>query len=127
MTMEIEVLTLRPAEKDRFTQLSESLASCQHDVGCGRGGYMGRALIAQGREIEAIHQMLAGPEQLWRNRQVQLVDELRLEVLSDGRHAAANLHILPPSCRRRPFHRLADTARDKVEDRAAFHLDRRRQ
>src|SRR5207249_10340643 len=31
----------------------------------------------------------------------------------------------PVSCRRRSFQRLADTARDKVEHRAAFHLDRR--
>src|ERR1043166_9160526 len=68
--------------------------------------------------------MLAGPEQPWRDRQVQLGDEPRFEVLADGRHTAADLHILSQSCRRCPLQRLADTAGDKVEDRAAFHLDR---
>src|SRR3989442_7819529 len=86
---------------------------------------MGGALIAQGREIEAGEEMLAGPEQPWRDRHVQLVDEPRFEVLADRRHAAADLHILSLSSRRRSFQRLADTARDKVEDRAAFHLNRR--
>src|SRR5437667_9566480 len=86
---------------------------------------MGGALIAQGREIEAGEEMLAGPEQPWRDRHVQLVDEPRFEVLADRRHAAADLHILSLSSRGRSFQRLADTARDKVEDRAAFHLNRR--
>src|SRR5258708_14327167 len=86
---------------------------------------MGGALIAQGREIEAVQEMLAGPEQPWRDRHVQLVDKPRFEVLADRRHAAADLHILSLSSRRRSFQRLADTARDKVEDRAAFHLNRR--
>src|SRR5258708_2087976 len=103
----------------------ESLTSCQHDVGCGGGGHMRGARIAQGREIEAVPEMLAGPEQPWRDRHVQLVDEPRFEVLADRRHTAADLHILSASCRRRSFQRLADTARDKVEDRAAFHLNRR--
>src|SRR3989442_5821072 len=86
---------------------------------------MGGALIAQGREIEAGEEMLAGPEQPWRDRHVQLVDGLGFEVLANRRHAAADLHILSLSSRRRSFQRLADTARDKVEDRAAFHLNRR--
>src|SRR6266851_4977696 len=86
---------------------------------------MGGALIAQGREIEAEQEMLAGPEQSWRDRHVQLVDEPRFDVLADRRHAAADLFILSLSARRRSFQRLADTARDKVEDRAAFHLNRR--
>src|SRR5207253_7748174 len=94
------------------------------DVGRGGGGHMGGALITQGREIEAVEEMLAGPEQPWRDRHVQLVDEPRFEVLADRRHAAADLHILSLSSRRRSFQRLADTARDKVEDRAAFHLNR---
>src|SRR5437867_10482841 len=103
----------------------ESLTSCQHDVGCGGGGHMGDALIAQGREIEVVQEMLARPEQPWRDRYVQLVNEPRFEVLADRRHAAADLHILSLSTRRRSLQRLADTARDKVEDRAAFHLNRR--
>src|SRR5260221_10702725 len=86
---------------------------------------MGGALVAQGREIEAVEEMLAGPEQPWRDRHVQLVDEPRFEVLADRRHTAADLHILSLSFRPRSFQRLADTARDKVEDRAAFHLNRR--
>src|SRR5437867_3978837 len=86
---------------------------------------MGGALITQGREIEAAEEMLAGREQPGRDRHVQLVDEPRFEVLADRRHAAADLHILSLSSRRRSFQRLADTARDKVEDRAAFHLNRR--
>src|SRR5207248_4390058 len=70
-------------------------------------------------------EMLAGPEQPWCDRHVQLVDQPRFEVLADRRHAAADLHILPLGSRPRSFQRLADTARDKVEDRAAFHLNRR--
>src|SRR5260370_26572484 len=86
---------------------------------------MGGARIAQGREMEAVQEMRAGPEQPWRDRHVQLVDKPRFEVLADRRHAAADLHILSLSSRRRSLQRLADTARDKVEDRAAFHLDLR--
>src|SRR5215213_373031 len=93
-------------------------------MGCGGGRHMGGALIAQGREIEAVQEMLAGPEQPGRNRHVQCVDEPGLEVLADRRHAAADLHILSLRCLRRSFQRLAGTARDKVEHRAAFHLDR---
>src|ERR1700730_15122255 len=84
---------------------------------------MGGAFIAQGREIKAVQEMLAGPEQPWRDCYVQLVDESRFEVLADRRHAAADLHIRSLSCRRRSFQRVADTIRDKMKDRAAFHLD----
>src|SRR5258706_6919980 len=86
---------------------------------------MGGALVAQGREIEAVEEMLAGPEQPWRDRHVQLVDEPRFEVLADRRHTAADLHILSLNFRRRSFQRLADNVRDKVADRAAFHLNSR--
>src|SRR5437762_5876688 len=48
-----------------------SMGSCQHDVGRGGGGHMGGTLIAQGREIEDVDEMLAGPEQLWRDGHVQ--------------------------------------------------------
>src|ERR1043166_8640808 len=85
---------------------------------------MGGALIAQGPEIEAVQQMLAGPEQPRCDRQVQLVDEPGFEILADRRHAAADLDILPLGCHPRPLQRLADTAGDKVEDRTAFHLNR---
>src|SRR6476659_2184635 len=92
---------------------------------CGGARHLGGALIAQGREIEAIQEMLPGPEQPWRDRKVQFVDEPRFEVLADRRHPAADLHIPALSCSGRSLQRLADTAGDKVEDRAAFHLDRR--
>src|SRR5689334_20404037 len=69
-------------------------------------------------------EMLTRPEQLRRDRHVQLVNQPRFEVLADRRHAAADLHILTRGCRRRTFQRLADTASDKVKDRAAFHLYR---
>src|ERR1041384_2459398 len=68
--------------------------------------------------------MLAGPDKPGRVRQVHLGDEPRFEVLADGRHTAADLHILSLGCRRRTLQRLADTAGDKVEDRAAFHRER---
>src|SRR5688572_8163950 len=92
---------------------------------CGGGRHVGGALIARGREIEAVQEMPTGPEQPGRDRHVQFVDEPRFEVLADRRHAAADLHILSRRCLRRSFHRLAGTARDKVEHGAAFHLDRR--
>src|SRR5689334_18538459 len=103
----------------------ELLTPRQHDVRCGVGRHMGGALIAEAREIETVQEMLAGPEQPGRDRHVHLVDEPRAEVLANCRHAAADLHV--PSLRGfpRPVECLARTARDKVEHRAAFHLDRR--
>jgi len=62
---------------------------------------MGGALIAQCREIESVEEMLAGPEQSWRDRHVQLVDELRFEILADRCDATADLYVLSFSCRRR--------------------------
>src|SRR6185503_7600477 len=109
---------------DSFGSPLDSSRSCQHDMGCGGARHMGGALIAQGGEIKAVQEMLAGPEQPGRDRHVELVDEPRFEVLADRRHAAADLHILSLRCLRRSFQRLADTASDKVEYRAAFHLDR---
>src|SRR4029079_3285217 len=93
-------------------------------MGCGGSRHMARALIAQRPEVESVEEMLAGPEQPRGDRHVQLVNQPRFEVLADRRHTAADLQIFSLSCSRRSFHRLADTARDKVEDRAAFHLDR---
>src|SRR4051812_17475207 len=86
---------------------------------------MGGALIAQLFEIEAVPEVLAGPEQDWRDRHVQLVDESRFEVLADRRDPAADLDILSLSRCRRSFERFADAPRDKMEDGAAFHLNRR--
>src|SRR4051812_43755875 len=106
---------VEPSRRNQILQRSlpfESLTSCQQDVCCGGGGHMGGALIAQRREIEAVQEMLAGPEQPWRDRHVQLVDEPRFEVLADCRYAAADLHILSLRCLRRSFQRLAGTARD---------------
>src|SRR2546422_1827383 len=60
----------------------ESGTSCQHDVGRGGGGHMGGALIAQGREIEAGEEMLAGPEQPRRDRHVQRSEEHTSELQS---------------------------------------------
>src|SRR5688500_14949043 len=68
--------------------------------------------------------MLAGPEQAWRDRDVQLVDEPRFEVLADGGHTATDLHILPDRSLLGSRERLADTPRHEVKDRAAFHLGR---
>src|SRR5512132_2140599 len=93
-------------------------------MGCGGGWHMGGALIAKGREIEAVQEMFAGPEQPGRDRHVQLVDEPRFEVLADRRHAAADLHIHSLRRLRRPLERLADTAGDEVEHRPALHPDR---
>jgi hypothetical protein len=47
--------------------------------------------------------MFAGPEQPGRDRHVKRVDEPRVEVLADRRHAAADLHILSVRCLRRSF------------------------
>ena len=58
-------------------------------MGCSGGRHVGGALVAQGREIEAVEEMLAGPEQPWRDRHMQVVDEPRFEVLPDRRDAAA--------------------------------------
>src|SRR5687768_7570269 len=92
---------------------------------CGGGRHMGRTLIAERNQIEAVKEMLAGSEQPGRNRDVQLVDEAGFEELPDCRNAATDLDILSRRCFRRTFERLARTARDKVKHRAAVHLDRR--
>ena len=54
----------------RTCHLRSSATSRQHDMGGGSGRRMGRALIAQRWEIEAIEEMFAGPEQPWRDRHV---------------------------------------------------------
>ncbi len=54
-------LALARRAKDR--ELLGLLTSGKHDMGCGGSRHMSGALIAQGREIEAAPEMLAGPEQ----------------------------------------------------------------
>src|SRR5262249_36306954 len=81
-------------------------------------------LVPDRRDVEAVKEMLARPEQPRRDRDVHLVDEPRLEILTDRRYATADLHVLPPSCLSRSLERAATTIRDEVEDRSAFHLDR---
>src|ERR1051325_10083617 len=86
---------------------SRAPTHCQHHVSGGGGRHVGSALIAPLREIEAIEEMLAGPQKPGCNRNVQLVDQARFEVLADRGYAATAFHIpsfprLPPSFQRPP-------------------------
>src|SRR5262245_32740560 len=85
---------------------------------------MAGALVAKARKIEAVHEVLAGSEEPGSDRNVQLVDEPCLEVLTDRRHAAADLHVLSARCLGCSVKCLASATGDEVKHRAAFHLDR---
>ena len=104
---------------------SLSAAPRQHDVRRGLGRHVRRALVAQRREIEAVQQMLARPEQPGGDRDVHLVDHPSFEVLADRRDPAADLHVLSVRGFPRTRECLVGTTGDEVEHRAAFHLDRR--
>src|SRR6185312_8194183 len=77
---------------------ARSRALREHHVRRRGRRHVGRALVAEGVEVEAVEEMFAGAEQRGRDGHVQLVDEPGLQVLAYRRDAAADLHVL--SCRR---------------------------
>src|SRR2546421_8755174 len=81
------------------------------------------ARIAQRRQIDPRKQMLATAEQDWRDREVQLVDESRLEILPHRGHSSADLDIKVTGGLPRALQRFLNPAGDEVKDGPAFHSD----
>ena len=79
---------------------------------------------AERRKVEPREQGLARAEQRGRKHQVHPVHQPRLQVLAHGRDAAPDAHVLCPGGFARPPQGGLDPVGDKVEGRAARHLDR---
>src|SRR2546423_12880444 len=80
--------------------------------------------IAQRRQIDPRKQMLTSAEQDWRDRDVQLVDESRLEILPHRGHSSADLDIKVTRGLPRALQRFLNPAGDEMKDGPAFHCDR---
>jgi uncharacterized repeat protein (TIGR03803 family) len=93
-------------------------------VGCEvcRGGF--DHAVAEGGEIQACEHRLAASEQDGRKCEMQFIDEFGLQVLANGRDAAADLDV---TCARGVACALegrVDAVGNEVECGAAFHGDR---
>src|SRR4029079_2974476 len=81
-----------------------------------------RATVAECWEVEASQQMLAGPEQYWRHRELHLIDQPGLQVRANGLRAAKETNVLAACRGSRTFQRRVDSVGDEVEDGATFHF-----
>src|SRR5689334_3564544 len=75
-----------------------------------------RATVAEGWEVDASEQMLAGPEQYWRHRELHLIDQPGLQVLANGLRAAKETNVLAACRGSRTLQRRVDSVGDEVED-----------
>src|ERR671936_2223657 len=89
----------------------------------GRRRVLGE-LVPERQKIQSLYQMLAGAEDHGRDREVHLVDEPRLEILTNGRRAAADPDVLFSRGRLRFGERALDVI-DEDELCASFHPDGR--
>src|SRR3954451_5320816 len=83
------------------------------------------ALVSQSAHVDALEQSLSRAQQDRRDREVQLIDEARTEILLDSVGPAANAYVHSLGCIARAIERLVNSARDEIESRSAFHLDGR--
>ena len=99
--------------------------SREYDVRRGRRRHMLGARIAQRRQVHPRKKRLATAEQNRRDRDVHLVDEPRLEILSHRGRPAADLDIAPtPRGLPGATERFLNSAGDEMKDGPAFHRDR---
>jgi hypothetical protein len=92
------------------------------DVGCGN--VLG-AVIAELWSVDTGEQVLPGTQQDRGDGQVHLVDQSCAKVLPDRGYAAAKPDVLAVGGVGRSLKRCVDTIGDEMENRAAFHRDRR--
>src|SRR3989440_12944444 len=82
------------------------------------------ARIAQRRQVDPRKQRLTTAEQDRRDRDMDLVDEPRLEILAHRGRPAADLDIEPARGLPGATERFLDSAGDEMKDGPAFHCDR---
>src|ERR1700733_7578340 len=79
--------------------------------------------IPQRGEIEPREEGLSAAEENGRRREVHRVDEARLQILPNRRHAAADLHVFRAGSGLRAGERLFDPARHEVKGGPSLHHD----
>lgn len=82
-------------------------------------------LVPELKEIETSKQMLARTEQSRRHRKVHFVDELRFEILPDGRHTAEKPNILVARSLSRTVECRVNAVGNEMECCPSFHFQRR--
>src|SRR5690348_8199 len=82
------------------------------------------ARITQRRQMDPRKEMLTTAEQDRRNRDVHLVDEPRLEILSHRGNATAELDVEAARGLSGALERILNPTGDEMKDRPAFHGDR---
>src|SRR5581483_7914648 len=88
------------------------------------GGVLG-ALVAKCAQVEPLHQMFASAEEDGGDDEVKIVEEARLQILADRRHAAADADVPIARGLARALQRFIDSARHEVEHRSSLHRERR--
>src|SRR5690242_755208 len=97
----------------------------QYNVLCLRCRYISRAAEAELEEIDARKQSFAAAKENRRHREMHLIDEAGLQILTNRRHPAADAHVFAFRGLARSFERFVNSAGDEVKDSAAVHRDRR--
>src|SRR5580700_2248888 len=97
---------------------------CQHDMRRAWCRDVLRAAITELWQIETGQEMFARPEKRRGNREMHLVDQARMKVLSDRRDPAAQPYVSFTGGVGRPPQRRVDAVGDEVEGRAAAHRER---
>src|SRR3990172_11072945 len=92
--------------------------------GMVRGGVL-RALVAEAHRIDAGEEVLAPAEEHGGDHEVDLVDQLRGEVLTNAGNSTAESDILALSRLLRALQRGMDAIGHEVERRSALHRDGR--
>src|SRR5579862_2763950 len=87
-------------------------------------GDMRCALVAQRRQVEAVQNILAAPEQDRRNREMQLVDQAGPQELPYRRHATADPDVAPARGFNGACERNVNAVGDEMKHGAAAHLER---
>jgi hypothetical protein len=110
------VLGAPPSEPDR------SGALAQKDVGRTLASDVLRALIAQSTHIDVFEEMLSGTEYDRSDGKMQLVNQGRAQILSNGGYAATEADVTVARCGGRLFQSGLNAFRDKSELRTSRHL-----
>src|SRR5687768_18145966 len=94
---------------------SRVLRSGDDVVHCLLTGDALRALVAERRQVEPREQVLSGAEQDGLDGQVHLIDEPRLQILTNAGDAAAEPNVLGARRGSRAFQRRLDALGDEVK------------
>src|SRR6266850_6969795 len=83
------------------------------------------ALVAQGARVDVVQEVLAGSQQDWPDREMQLVDQPGAQELADRGHAAAEPDVAVARGGSRQLERDVNSVGNEIEYSAALHRDRR--